>query len=267
MKQLRMAFFAVVLTLPFAVGAKSNGAGDRHSFGGGFSSSKSSTAPSSKSPNKSYNSFSSVKPSSVPAQAPVPASSLPHAVAETTGTSSFSSKDAAPVIGPTSALSSGLNKNAAQTNALATLDARNAKKESAAGTLQTAQSTPSGMPLGGVPSGSMPSPLGSAQPAQTVIYQNGGNSGVSGWTSGIVGFMLGRAMSHDNYNQNGYNAGSGINPNQAGLPSNKNNMGAGSTLLRIFAWLVVFGCIGWVVWYFFFRKKPQDLLTAPNYRI
>lgn len=264
MKQFRIALLALVFALP-AAGAMGHNASDRHSFGGGFSSSKSSTAPSSKSPTKSYNSFSSTKPS--PAPAPEPASSVPHTAADSKSISSFSSKDTAPVIGPTSALSSGLNKNAAQSNALTALDARNAKKESALGATQTVQSTPSGMPLGGVASGSVSPPLVAAQTGQSVIYQNGGNSGVSPWTSGIVGFMLGRSMSHDNYHQNGYNGGSGINPNQAGLPPVKNNEGVGSTLLRIFAWLVIFGCIGWVVWYFFFRKKSKSLLTAPNYRI
>jgi hypothetical protein len=103
-----------------------------------------------------------------------------------------------------------------------------------------------------------------------VIYQN---SGSSGFTNGLIGFMLGRSMSHNDRPYSPTNSG-------GAYPSSSVNSGAGSPVgnidqpaestgtsaLRIFLWLTILGVIGGGIWYFVRRPKSPSTVKR-NYSL
>jgi hypothetical protein len=276
MKHLKMAIVLVVLAIPLmgiAKGGSSfNGGSGRSSgssFSRGFSSPGSTSRSVSPSNKTSFGSFGSSKSAAPPAPAAAPSGG------KTSFGSFGSSRDAAAQATPSgqqskSALTQSLDKNAAQANALKTLDARNSQKAQT----NTAQ-TPGGMPLGGVPGGSqspqagqMGQPYPSQAPPPTVIYQNSGSSG--NFTSGLLGFMLGSAMhsrDRSSYPMDngsfGRPAGASGDPaTGAGVPKES----AGMSFLRIFLWLIVLAAIGGIIWYFV-RRSRQNVAKKANYTL
>jgi hypothetical protein len=228
---------------------------DAPKFSGGFSSGKSTSttksqasgakpkpvqkeAGTAKSSFGSFGSASTTKAATAPATpATTPAGATPGAVVPAAAKSN-------------SALTQSLDKNAAQANALKTLDARNAQK------------TPVAIGSNIPPNSNVnpPAPVAPQPIPPQVVYQN---APASGWNSGIMGFLLGNALSRNDrsYNsQNGYNqpnsAGAGSAPDIAGKES------TGSSFLRIVVWLLILGSIGGVIWYFVQRSSANNAATA-----
>ncbi len=265
MKTLKIVLIAL-LALPVLSFAK-----DEPKFSGGFSSGKSTSTTKSQST------------SATPKPAKKEASPAQNANAAGTGKTSFGSfggakaaKDATapatPAATPAAATKSGaapapaksaltqsLDKNSAQTNALKTLDARNAQK-AAVGVASTAPPGPNVSPA--VPMAPPPAP-----PPQ-VVYQNAPSSG---WSRGIMGFLLGNSMSSNarsyNNHNNGYNqSNSGYNqPNSTATGSASDVAEVepkGSSFLRVLAWLLILGSIGGLIWYLVKRSSANAAAAA-----
>ena len=270
MKRWKMAVVLVMLALPMmgnAKGGSSFNGGGGSSFSRGFSSHGSTSKFANTGSKPSFGSFGAAKSAAIPARE-VPGSS---------GKTSFGSFGS-PISTPTelaspgqkskSALTQNLDKNAAQTDALNTLDARNNQK--AIGNTPVAAN---GMPLGGVPTGSPSYPSGQmGQPyptaPPTVIYQNGGSSG--NFTAGLIGFMLGRSMhgnDHSSYPmQNGsYDRPVGAESNPQ-IPTEIPKESSGMSFLRIILWLLILSAIGGSVWYFL-RRSGQGTAKKSNYSL
>lgn len=149
-----------------------------------------------------------------------------------------------------SAMSKDLEQNQAKENALKTLDARRA---AANGT------PPLDNPVPGVGQRQAPAPDYRPQPPPVVVQQGGGN----GWSGALFGFMLGRAM-NANAHQGYYP------PNGAGQPGGAMLAPApqpsfGSTVLRTFAWLVLLGVIGWLVYFVVRAVRRSKAPSSANY--
>jgi hypothetical protein len=94
-------------------------------------------------------------------------------------------------------------------------------------------------------------------PVQHTTIINNNSGGSSGW-NGLTGFMLGSAMSsHNNdrpYNGGGYNTNGGLVGSTAS-PGISNNAvpvqaeSAGTSALRVFAWLALLAALGGGTWY------------------
>ena len=80
--------------------------------------------------------------------------------------------------------------------------------------------------------------------------------------SGITGFMLGRAMSHNDRPYYPPNS-NGANPSNITYDDLSPR---GSGFLRFLAWLTVIALIGGGVWYFV-RRSRQNTSTARNYSL
>lgn len=238
----------LALLLPLASHATPH-SGTSSSFKSGFSSQKSSTA---KSPSK-FGAFSS-KPA---APAPVTPGTAPpggpaandSSAAPRSGFGSFGNAPAAAQGKSGSALSKDLDQNSANTNALNTLDARRAAAAGATGAAAGAL-PPLNNPVPGQQPGQAP---GYAQPGyaypQPVIVQQQS----SGFGNMFMGFMLGRALSGGHHDtvvyQNAQGGTTALSPGQ--VAANDAQMeprpSFGMTVLRTFLWLLILGCLIWIV--------------------
>jgi hypothetical protein len=223
-------------------------------------------------------------------QKSLPAPSAPPSAARGSGPGSFGK--AAPQADPrsSSASSRDMEQNAAQANALKTLDARNAAAASAAA---GAGAVPPAPPLNGNfgrPQQSAPMPVYN-QPAypqqlpQPVIVQQHGNSGLM---AGVVGFMLGRATSHPApvyyppvVVQNTPAAGS---PGATGgtvsadgstapaaaaamtpVPVPAPQPSFAASVLRVFFWLALMSGLVWLVVYMVWKVRRIRAANAAHY--
>lgn len=292
---------ALVLTLLLAVGADlqaearpASHSGTSSSFKSGFSSQKSNTTRS--------------QPSAPPASR----QSGPGAFGRSGGAASpsaASAPSAANAPRGSSALSRDMEQSAAKANALRTLDARRAAAQQPLPPLNdTAMRPQQPAPGGGYQQpGNQP---GYQQPGYQPGYQQPMHGPVivqqpsSGLMHGIMGFMLGRAMtSHPTviYTGNGNGGNNGNNGNNNGGGNGNNNGGAnngngdattasgqwdGSTptgaaatvatpapvapsfaasVLRLFAWMVLLSGLAWLVVYVVRKWRRLRAGNATNY--
>lgn len=206
------------------------------------------------------------------------------------GTFSSGSKDTPAATGPKSTLSQGLDKSAAQSNALKTLDSRQAAKTPiAAPTPAVSAAMAAGAggaalgshAFGNSASGSNSAPGHTPSVAPTysqppVIVNNGG--GFS-WGSGLTGFMLGRTM--NNGTASNGNAGSigssssleqvvsGPTPDDriARIPKPGPFDAMFGIMLRMLAWATLLGGIAALVWYLATRSRRAATAKAANYSL
>lgn len=256
----------LAMLLPLASYATPH-SGTSSSYKSGFSSQRSSPPKSApKSPNK-FGAFSPRTPDQV-APTPAPPAANDPSAAPRSGFGSFGNAQA-PAQGKSgSALSRDLNQSSANTNALNTLDGRRAAAAGAAG------AAGAGAAGGGLPPVNNPVPgqqpggpqQGYAQPGyayqQPIIVQQPS----SGFGSMFMGFMLGRALSGGHHDtvvyqngqpvQNGQNVQGQYAANDGSLSpaqvaANDAQMqpksSFGMTVLRTFLWLLILGCLVWIV--------------------
>ena len=169
----------------------------------------------------------------------------------------FGSFNSAPSRAPQksdSALSQRLDRNAAEGNALRTLDARRAAKEQAERDTRPVpgyENRQSNNQYGGAPA--MPPP---APPSRS-------DSGLGGVVTGMV---LGQIASGAHArNNNGYPAQ--VN---AGTSSATVNQAPGGTsffggVMRLFMWLIVLSAIGWLVYFLVQKKRRKTAENKPHY--
>lgn len=173
----------------------------------------------------------------------------------------------------TSAASRDLDQSAAQANALKTLDARRA-----------AAATPAPLPPNDTVLRPQQSPVYQAPPVyqqQPVIVQQPS----SGLMHGVLGFMLGRAMSqsHQPVPYPTASSGGGTAPAatdaQSGMVNGMPGLGApvpaappaapepsfGATVARWFVWLAVLSVIGWALVYTVRKLRRLRAGNATNY--
>lgn len=296
----KRAFVVLMMALPLICVGKTSGSSSsssRSSFSRGFSSPSSSnrssgfSSPSSSnkssgfsSPSSSSNAASNTaaKPSfgsfgSSRSVAPVAAAAVVTGAAATATQEPTKS---------TSALTSSLDKNAAQTNALKTYDANKAGTTTAAagntGSNAFGNSANGGTPrnYGNTPTyNSTPTynpSVAQAPSTTTIIHHDSGSS------NGLMWFMLGNSMNNNRHSDNGgYNNGGYNNNNNGGYNngSNPNNMNQnpavrsadsgdsfGVWFLRVLAWTLVLGALGGGVWYLMNRSKNK-VVKKNNYSL
>ena len=242
--------FALIIALLLPLGmtgsadAKPAGhSGTSSSFKSGFSSQKSSSGSTSK---PSFGSFGAAKPAAPPVEAPSAAPSKQSSFGSF-GKAAGTGADAAGAPAK-SALTKDLDKNAANENALRTLDARKAAALPPA--------APSPAPLQAAPQYGGPAPY-----QQPIIVQQR-----SGFGDMAIGFMLGHALSGSHSN-GGYAGNNGAYPGngQAGGVPVVEHSSFGATLLRTFLWLLILGSLGWLVYFVVRRFKRAKQDSAPNY--
>jgi hypothetical protein len=174
-------------------------------------------------------------------------------------------------IGAHSALSEGLSQNAAQENALATFDAREAEKAAlakSAASEHTAKSKPS-YPARAAQDEEYAYQSGSSSdryheqrsaPAPVVIHQNSGSSDNWLW------YNMGRASNQSSNSPSSTRATATADSNTTGSPSAPTPRPApasGSSFWSIFVWLLILSAIGWAVWYVL-NKKKKPAEPAPR---
>ncbi|MDY7540727.1 hypothetical protein QN372_18175 [Undibacterium sp. RTI2.1] len=241
-----------------------------HSMSGGFSGSTKSTPAKSAPSNPSSSSATSTKPTGF--------GSFGNAT-KSENASTQSTSGTTPSSQPKtnqSALSIGLDKNASQANALKTLDARNAAK-TAAPLSSNASAQPTGFGRSSqdnsfTPSAALPSTPTASYQAPVIVQvpsSNYGNNGGFSWSSGLMGFMLGRSMNHDSGysrqrdNDVSFEKSSGGNISAKGLsPDNVSQSSIGTEqpsflmkLFRFLFWLSMILLLVWITWKLFFKKK------------
>ena len=207
---------------------------------------------------------------SVPAPAPSPL--------QKSGPGAFGKAGAAdaPPVPPSpgsSALSRDMAQNAAQANALKTLDARRAA-DAAAANPPPRPAQPGPAPVYNQPGYAQPYP-------QPIIVQQSGN----GFMHGVIGFMLGRAMSQPQpvyYPQNNGGRGSGGDWDGGSTATLSGSTGAtsaamtpmptvapapsfGVRVLRFFAWLALVSGLLWLAIYTVRKLRRLRAASAAHY--
>lgn len=247
MKPVQIALL-LALFLPVAMVADAQ-QNKSSSYKSGFSSQKSSSA-------RSGSSFGSFGASGGRSAVPPPRAPQATQPARHGGFGSFGSMDGAATPHKSdSALSQRLNKNAAQTNAVNTLESRRRAEQDA----MNAAARP-------VPSGPLPrdsqyggrtdqrntqqydQPYGQrhdqrgyqGMPAPVVIQQHGNGIG-----SLITGFLLAKATSPARATSYGYPG----RPAVAGTPPAQQGSSFFMSMLRTLAWLVILSIVGWAVYF------------------
>lgn len=208
------------------------------------------------------------------------APSAPPSTARSSGPGSFG-KAAAPQTDPrsSSASSRDMAQNTAQANALKTFDARRAAASAPPPVPplnDTASRSPQSAPMPVYNQPAYPRQL----PQPIIVHQHG-----SGLMSGVVGFMLGRAMSQQTqmsyppYGQ-GYPAAPAANPATVStdgstapvaaaamtpmpVPAPKPSFAA--TVLRVFFWLALMSGLVWLVVYMLWKVRRIRAANAAHY--
>jgi hypothetical protein len=253
-----------------AKGFTTSNVSGRSGFSRGFSPSKSSGSNVGKgttAPKSVFGSFGNGAKS-----APAPAA--PEAPADKSSRSGIFSSNApagVPPLAPNgkSALSAGLEKNAAQDNALKTFDQRTGKSSgTSSGTAGNAtpgtdfgnSSTIAGQRTGGPAYMPPLQPQPAHVPTQTVVVHDSGSS----WGNNLMWFMLGRSLSeHRHYDapyvggSSGNGNGSAFQPGPQGGDIAAPQESFGWSVLRIFLWLALVSAIGWTIWFYVRRKNRQ----------
>ena len=256
--------FLLAPLLCLAIGMPILGFAKSSNFSAGFSSPESSSDSSSSKPVHVAPTSPSAKPSGFTSPAKGFSSGVKPSPSTVSSDGSKPSPAAVPVVKSNSALSQSLQNSAANSRALAALDARNAKKAVVTGAVVgvvggtiasntgTTVNTDTNGTTGQTNHSSPVNP--NYQPPAPVVVRDSG----SDMMGNAMWFMMGRSISnertvHVNNGQsstsnstssNGY-APSKVNGNQA-----EEDDGFGATILRIFLWLLIIGAvILGVLWY------------------
>ena len=269
----KIIIIMLALILPGMTLAASSSRGSSGGFKSGFSSQRSVSRPTAPPPsNSSFGKFDSSKPVS------------------------YNKSD--------SALNRDLEKNQAQANALKSMEARNQKNNSSFGNTGSNATAPGNQPAANYGnannSGSagnyrqttpvMPAaPVSPVYQAAPVIVQQRGSGMGGAVTGGILGFMLGSAMSHsqaanhdnrsgqlDPFPTNGdasragtANTDGAVKPVTdasatsaiSATPAAVEHEGLGWSLLRVSLWALILGSMGWLtykIWRFMKPVRPQE---------
>jgi hypothetical protein len=193
--------------------------------------------------------FSSQRPAAPPPRAP-------RQDAPRGGFGSFGSAPSGNAQKSDSALSQRLDKNASESNALRTLDARRAAQDQAA---RDARGDTRPVP-GYEYRQNAPIPQPVPQPVPQPARQS--NNGLGGIVTGMV---LGQIANGAHARNNGYpgqvsNGTSSATVNQA--PAGTSFFGG---VLRLFMWLVVLSAIGWLVVFLVQRRRRKSAENKPHY--
>jgi hypothetical protein len=212
-------------------------------------------------------------------QKSLPAPSAPPSTARSSGPGSFG-KAAAPQadLRSSSASSRDMEQNAAQANALKTLDARRAAASAPPPVPplnDTASRAPQSAPMPVYNQPAYPQQL----PQPIIVHQHG-----SGLMSGVVGFMLGRAMSQQTqmsyppYGQSypgapAANSGATVNADGSTAPAAAAAMtpvpvpkpSFAATVLRVFFWLALMSGLVWLVVYMVWKVRRIRAANAAHY--
>ena len=246
--------------LSLALGMPILGLAKSSDFSAGFNSSKSSSSDASSKPADAARTSPSAAGSTTKSTGSAnPAKGFSNGFKSPTSTTSSGGSTpnpaAAPDLKSNSALSKSLQKSTANTNALATLDARNAKKALVTGAVVGAGTVAvvSAVDTAGQTStGSPPQP--NYHPPAPVVRDSGSDS-----MGNALWFMLGRSTSNDrtvsvnNGQSPNFNSTSpspnGYVPSTGGTNSAADE-DSGSSILRVFLWLLIIGAvIAGVLWY------------------
>lgn len=200
-------------------------------------------------PTKSFKGGFSSQRSAAPPRAPASGS------ASRGGFGSFNSAPARAPQKSDSALSQQLDKNAAESNALRTLDARRAAQQDAARDTR---------PVPGYENrqyGNQPSqPMQVPQQAPQQAPQSG--NGMAGVVTGLVlGQIANGAHARNN---NGYPAqvNQGTSSASVGQAPTRSFFGG---VMRLFMWLVVLSAIGWLIYFLLQRNRRKAAENKPHY--
>lgn len=279
---MKSTYFAVVLTLSLLISCDlsaearpaSSHSGTTSGFKGGFSSQK--------------GNFSRSTPPPVAAPSPV----------QRSGPGVFGKAGGADAPPPqpsrsSSALSRDMEQNAAQANALKTLDARRAAAATSAAGAGAAippsgPNVPRAPQPGQPPVYNQPGYAQSNYPPQPIIVQQPSN----GFMHGVIGFMLGRAMSqpqpvytpqnnggHGNNGSNNSNSGDWDNGSIATLAGSTSATSAAMarvpqaaparsflvTVLRTFVWLALVSGLVWLAIYTVRKLRRLRAASAAHY--
>lgn len=192
--------------------------------------------------------FSSQRPAAPPPRAP-------RQDAPRGGFGSFGSAPAGNAQKSDSALSQRLDRNASESNALRTLDARRAAQDQAA---RDARGDTRPVP-GYEYRQNGPAPTPFQQQQQPSQRSNSGLGGV------VTGMVLGQIANGAHARNNGYpgqmsSGTSSATVNQA--PARTSFFGG---VMRMFMWLVVLSAIGWLVYFLVQRKRRKSAENKPHY--
>jgi hypothetical protein len=149
-------------------------------------------------------------------------------------------------------LSQRLDRNASESNALRTLDARRAAQDQAARDARGDTRPVPGYEYRQNP----PAPVQQPQPAQ---QSNNGLGGI------VTGMVLGQIANGAHARNNGYpgqvsSGTSSATVNQA--PARTSFFGG---VMRMFMWLVVLSAIGWLVYFMVQRRRRKAEESKPHY--
>ena len=226
------------------------------SFKGGFSSQRSSSSASASSSSKSGGSFGSFSRRSTSSDAPAQASK------RSGGFGSFGSGAAAPQKSD-SALSQKLNRNAAEANALRTLDARRQSQADAARDTRPVPGYERGAsgqqaPTYAPPPAAYPQPQPQPQ-APIIVRQDSGLGHV------IAGAVLANAArgAHANGN-NGYPGAYPSTPAGGSMAPAPARSG-GVSFFGLFLTLCMLALVGWLVYFAWRRMRRAREAKKPNY--
>ncbi|HAT30342.1 MAG TPA: hypothetical protein DCW29_05660 [Janthinobacterium sp.] len=249
MKSYKIALLLALL-LPLGNNALANSR-PHSSYKSGFSSQKSSPSSSSSKPKSGFGSF-GARPAATPAPSATPKS----------GFGSFGGARAGDPAAPAksgSALSKDLEQSGANANALKTLDARRAAAAAASAPPVQPSYNPQNQPSQNNQQYSQPQPI--------IVQQQSNGLG-----NAMLGFMLGRAMSGDSHRggyypsngvQNGGQVGGQNGAMAAGTAEPKSSFGM--TMLRTFAWLLLLGVLGWLIYFCVKLFRRGKARSAANY--
>jgi hypothetical protein len=193
--------------------------------------------------------FSSQRPAAPPPRAP-------RQDAPRGGFGSFGSAPAGNAQKSDSALSQRLDRNASESNALRTLDARRAAQDQAARDARGDTRPVPGYEYRQNP----PVPVQQPQPAQ---QSNNGLGGI------VTGMVLGQIANGAHARNNGY-PGQRSDINAAGTSSATVNQAPARTsffggVMRMFMWLVGLSAIGWLVYFLVQRRRRKSEESKPHY--
>jgi len=253
-QSINIAVLAVLLAVSQSAGAQS-GQHKAPSFKSGFSSQRSSqSAPSSAPKKPAFGSFGGAGKAP-----PAPASdqSSRRTGAAPGGFGSFSAGGAAPSKQQSdSALSQRLDRNAAQANALRTLDERRAAKEAAS---RDTRPVPGYEERGVTAQAPMQAPAPVPQQAPIIVRPDSGIGQV------VTGYVLGRmasgGASHGAANP-GYNSPI-VGTASVGQQAPARSFFGG--VLHLFMWLMILSALCWLAWFGVRWWRARRAASKPNY--
>jgi hypothetical protein len=262
LKSYQVAFvLALLMPLAHVGSADARPTSSSSGFKSGFSSHRSSSSSSLKPSYSSAKSggFGSFSRRSAASGAAAPAPVEPaNAARSSGGFGAFGGGAAAPQKSD-SALSQQLNKDAAQANALRTLDARRqAQAQAQADAARDTRPVPGyeqGAAAQPAPTYAPPPQYGQQQQAPIIVRQDSGLGHV------IAGAVLANAARGAHANNNGYPGGY-ASPAGGAAPAAH---GGGTSFLGVFMTLCVLALVGWAVYFAWRRVRRAREAKKPNY--